>query len=134
MRGKYVTRFDLLTGRVYSYPAEASSESVSFQVDLGPVGSALFLVTDDNKGEPEYKPLSGTEALVEGTGIKVERESDNVFVINYLDLKTSKSDKKEIYFMDALIGLFNENGIDMGNPWQHKNSIQEKIPGVGLPV
>ncbi len=22
--------------------------------------------------------------------------------------------------MDALIGLFNENGIEMGNPWQHK--------------
>ena len=30
------------------------------------------------------------------------------------------SDKKEVYFMDALIGLFIENGIEMGNPWQHK--------------
>lgn len=126
MHGKYVTRFDLLTGSVYSYAAEASNESVSFQVDLGPVGSALFLVTDDDKGEPEYKPQSGTETLVEGAGIKVKRESDNVFVVNYLDLKTSKSDKKEIYFMDALIGLFNENGIDMGNPWQHKIQYKKK--------
>ena len=41
-------------------------------------------------------------------------------MINYLDLKTAKSEKKGIYFMNALIGLFNENGVEMGNPWQHK--------------
>jgi hypothetical protein len=35
-------------------------------------------------------------------------------------MKTAKSDKKDVYFMNALIGLFNENGVEMGNPWQHK--------------
>jgi hypothetical protein len=41
-------------------------------------------------------------------------------MVNYLDLKTAKSDKKDVYFMNALIGLFEENGVAMGNPWQHK--------------
>ena len=42
--------------------------------------------------------------------VKVERESDNILMVNYLDIRTSVSDKKEVYFMNALIGLFNENG------------------------
>jgi hypothetical protein len=41
-------------------------------------------------------------------------------MVNYLDLKTAKSEKKDVYFMNALIGLFEENGVAMGNPWQHK--------------
>jgi hypothetical protein len=41
-------------------------------------------------------------------------------MVNYLDLKTAKTNKKDVYFMNALIGLFNENGVEMGNPWQHK--------------
>jgi hypothetical protein len=52
--------------------------------------------------------------------MSVKREADNVMVENYLDLKTARSDKKDVYFMNALIGLFNENGVEMGNPWQHK--------------
>jgi hypothetical protein len=52
--------------------------------------------------------------------VKVKRDSDNIMMVNYLDLKTAKSNKKEIYFMDGLIGLFEENGVEMGNPWQHK--------------
>lgn len=32
--------------------------------------------------------------------------------------------------MDALIGLFNENGVEMGNPWQHK--IQYKQNYIAL--
>ena len=65
--------------------------------------------------------LPKTEMLVEGGNeVKIKRESDNILMVNYLDIKTSKSDKKEVYFMDALIGLFIENGIEMGNPWQHK--------------
>lgn len=46
-------------------------------------------------------------------------------MVNYLDLKTNRSDKKDTYFMDALIGLFQENGIEMGNPWQHKIQYKE---------
>jgi len=68
----------------------------------------------------EFK-LPTQEKLVESTGnLEVERESDNILVVNYLDLLSPKQEKKEIYFMDALIGLFQENGIEMGNPWQHK--------------
>jgi hypothetical protein len=81
----------------------------------------LFTVTNKKADEIEYKPVTGTETLVESTGaISVKRETDNIMMVNYLDLKTAKSDKKDVYFMNALIGLFEENGVAMGNPWQHK--------------
>ena len=121
VRGKYVTRFDLFTGETSLFPAEYSNGKVSFQVDLEPVGSALFAVTNRKPGIPEYNPLPVNESLVESLApVTVKRESDNILMINYLDLKTAGSFKKDVYFMNALIGLFKENGVEMGNPWQHK--------------
>jgi hypothetical protein len=119
--GKYVSKLDLVSGKVFSYPVKSEDGKVSFQVDLEAAGSALFTVSNKNLIEPEYASVSGNETVMEKTGeLTVKRESDNIMMVNYLDLKTAKSDKKDIYFMKALIGLFNENGVEMGNPWQHK--------------
>ncbi len=121
VHGKHVLKLDLVTGEEFIYAYEAKKGKVTFQVDLKPVGSALFVIT--NKKPDKLKKMVDlkNEKLVESEGpVIIKRESDNILMINYLDLKTSKSDKKEIYFMDALIGLFRENGVEMGNPWQHK--------------
>ena len=121
MEGEHVTKLDLVSGKIYGYPSKEENGKVSFQVDLEAAGSALFTVGDQKAKEPEYAAVSGTETTVEPAGaISVKRESDNIMMVNYLDLKTAKSGKKDVYFMNALIGLFNENGIAMGNPWQHK--------------
>ncbi len=121
VKGSYVIKLDLVSGEEYSYPSRNENGKVSFNIDLHPVGSALFLITAKKPEHLKEYRRPTTEKLVAGNGeVKVARESDNIMVINYLDLLSSKSDKKELYFMDALIGLFNENGIEMGNPWQHK--------------
>jgi hypothetical protein len=121
VEGKYVSKLDLVSGDIYSYPAKTEKGKVTFQVDLDPVGSAMFTVTNEKPDEPEFTTVSGTGTVVESSGAtSVKRESDNIMMVNYLDIKTAKSNKKDIYFMDALIGLFNENGVEMGNPWQHK--------------
>ncbi len=121
VQGKYVIKLDLLNGEEFAYPSHIEHGKTSFNVELDPAGSALFVITDKKPDKLKAYRLPKTEKLVDGDGkVKVKRESDNILMINYLDLKTSKSDKKEIYFMDALIGLFKENGIEMGNPWQHK--------------
>ncbi|HSO89257.1 MAG TPA: glycosyl hydrolase [Draconibacterium sp.] len=121
VEGKFVTKLDLVKGEIYSYPAQAEDGKVTFQVELDPVGSAMFTITNKKTEEPEYAKVSGAETVVESSGaVAVKRESDNIMMVNYLDLKTAKSDKKDVYFMNALIGLFEENGVAMGNPWQHK--------------
>lgn len=121
LQGKFVTKLDLVSGEEYLYPSSIENEKTSFHIHLDPVGSALFIITNKKpEGLNEYK-LPGNEKLVENNGkVQIRRESDNILMINYLDLLSSESEKKELYFMDALIGLFKENGIEMGNPWQHK--------------
>jgi len=121
VNGKYVSKLDLITGKIFNYPASTNGKKVTFSFDLVPAGSALFVVEDRKSDEPEYKVVTGAETEIESNGpIQIKRESDNIMMVNYLDLKTERSEKKDIYFMNALIGLFQENGIEMGNPWQHK--------------
>ncbi|MCX6224813.1 MAG: glycosyl hydrolase [Bacteroidia bacterium] len=119
--GKYVSKLDLVTGKMNRYPAKVENGKVSFRIDLETAGSALFTVTSQKYDEPGYPADSGEGVKIESTGpMIVKRESDNILVVNYLDLKTAKSDKKDIYYMDAMISLFKENGVAIGDPWQHK--------------
>ena len=121
LEGKSVSMIDLVSGKAYRYPAKASGGKVMLTVELEPAGSALFVVNNSETTEQEFVPVSGEETPVQATGtITAKRESDNILMVNYLDLKTAKTNKKDVYFMNALIGLFNENGVEMGNPWQHK--------------
>jgi hypothetical protein len=46
VEGKQVTKLDLVSGKIYSYPAQTEDGKVTFQVELDPVGSALFTVTN----------------------------------------------------------------------------------------
>lgn len=121
VQGKYVIKLDLISGEETAYPYHKENGKTTFKVHLDPAGSALFAITKKRTVKLKAYELSKTEMLVEGEGeVEIKRESDNILMVNYLDIKTSMSEQKEVYFMDALIGLFNENGIEMGNPWQHK--------------
>ena len=51
VQGKYVMKLDLITGKEFLYPCESENGKVSFQVDLDPVGSALFVITDERPDE-----------------------------------------------------------------------------------
>ncbi|MEA4981687.1 MAG: glycosyl hydrolase [Paludibacter sp.] len=119
--GKYVTLLNPVSGDIHTYPSKTNKGKVTFRIKLDPVGSSLFIISDKKPEVPEYNPPTGKEIVVAASGsVKVKRESENVLMINYLDLKTAKSEQKDIYFMNALISLFRENGVEMGNPWQHK--------------
>ncbi len=59
IRGKHVSKLDLMTGKAFGYPSRPRDGKVSFDIDLGPVGSALFLVTETKAEEPAYAPPSG---------------------------------------------------------------------------
>jgi len=121
VQGKYIIKLDLIKGEETAYPYQQEKGKTTFKIQLDPAGSALFAITNRKPDKLKAFELPKTEMLVDRIGeLVVKPESDNILMVNYLDIKTSLSDKKEVYFMDALIGLFNENGIEMGNPWQHK--------------
>ncbi|MDT8400388.1 MAG: glycosyl hydrolase [Bacteroidales bacterium] len=121
LQGNHVTLLDLLTGEVANYPAQVRNGCLTFSFDLAPAGSKLFAITAEPLTDKKFVPSSKNGSQMKCTGdLQVKRLSDNVLVVNYLDLETADTDRKELYFMEALNLLFRENGIDMGNPWQHK--------------
>ena len=121
LEGKSVSKIDLVSGKSYRYPSKSDGKKVILNLELEPAGSALFVVNNSDSAEPEFVPALGEEIpVMPASAITAKRGSDNILMVNYLDLKTAKTNKKDVYFMNALIGLFNENGVAMGNPWQHK--------------
>ena len=130
--GKSVVKLDLENGDIHSFSNTIVEGNLSFDVQLEPVGSALFFISDQVEEYPEFElgDHSWTEVSGMDDDIQVVAESENILVINYLDLYTTKGDMENVYFMEALIALFNKNGIDFGNPWQHK--IQYKTNYIDL--
>lgn len=121
LKGKYVTELDLVTGEMMNYPIQAKSGKLNFSFHLEAAGSKMFVFTTGRLTNNEFVPASNEKIQVQNTGdLQVKRMSDNVLVVNYLDLETARTERKGLYFMEALNGLFRENGIEMGNPWQHK--------------
>ncbi len=119
--GKSVVKIDLFTGEQNLIPVETNGNEVWFEINLQPVGSALYFISEKNEKFPELKVTGGEPVKVKPLDeMEIKRLSDNILTIDYLDLKTSKSEMKNVHFMNALISLFKENGVEFGNPWQHK--------------
>jgi len=119
--GESVVKMNPENGQINLVPSTKENGKVVFNIQLEPVGSALYFVSERKENEPELEVNKSDWTTVGATGeIEVNAESENILVLNYLDLKTTKTTMKDTYFMTALISLFKENGVEFGNPWQHK--------------
>jgi len=120
-KGKSVLSLDPASGAITQWPSESAGETVSFQADLPPVGSAIFFISERPSSLPETETTEGEgEPVPAMNETDVSPDGENVLVINYLDLKAGEVEMKDTYFMDALLALFESRGFEMGNPWQHK--------------
>ncbi|MCK4854076.1 MAG: hypothetical protein KAT31_07435, partial [Bacteroidales bacterium] len=129
--GKSVVKLDLENGNIHNVSNTIEEGKLSFDVQLQPVGSALYFISDKVENETGFVAGEKSWTEVPGMeGIHVNAESDNILVLNYLDLYTQNNEMKDAYFMEALIALFNDYGIEFGNPWQHK--IQYKTEYIDL--
>ena len=129
-KGRSLIKMDLITGECFKVPVRAGRGQLSFEISLPPIGSALYFLSNNRLSGTLLPAPGNDEQPVTGSEIKVHPESENVLVLDYLDLKTTKLDLKETYFMKALHQLFDSNGFAMGDPWQHK--IQYKQEYVAL--
>lgn len=119
--GKSVVKMNLENGETNLISCSYKNGKMIFDLQLEPVGSALYFVSKTKVKEPKLEvEKSNWRKVHTKEDIKINAESDNILVLNYLDLKTPKTEMKDTYFMTALISLFEENGVAFGNPWQHK--------------
>jgi hypothetical protein len=127
--GKSLIKMDLGTGRSTLLPVKTENGQITFDIELSPIGSALYYLTKSNTSAMAASDIasaaSGTgdyteTPVIEKPGTMVKQEGDNVLVLDYVDLKGRKLDLKETYFMKAMHALYDSSGFKMGNPWQHK--------------
>ena len=129
-KGKSLVKMDLITGECYRIPSKARKRDLSFEISLPPVGSALYYISNNRVHEAQLPDPIKNEQPVATSSVTVHPDSENVLVLDYLDLKTKRLDIRESYFMKAMHKLFDSNGFAMGDPWQHK--IQYKQEYVAL--
>jgi len=130
--GKSLIKMDLENGTSSIVPVKAENGQISFDLELRPIGSALYFLTSTNTAAISASSLVATpETTSENAGstenevndqvtTEVRQLSDNVLVLDFVDLKASKLNLKETYFMKAMRQLYDSSGFKMGNPWQHK--------------
>lgn len=120
-KGKSLIKMDLLDGSCFKLPAKEEKGQLTFEISLSPIGSALYYLSDNEIAEVQAPAATTNELPVAGSGIiNIRPEGENVLVLDFMDVKSSKLDLKEIYFMKAMRQLFDSNDFKMGNPWQHK--------------
>lgn len=120
-QGKSVINLDPVTGVISQIPAESVDNRVSFRVDLPPVGSSIYFISEGNSSLPFIKTTgSGGTPVASNDEVAVFAEQDNILVLNYLNLSSGALELEDSYFMDALLALYESHGFEMGNPWQHK--------------
>ncbi len=118
-KGKYLAEVDLLTGEFLPIIYQKDNGQIHAKLTLPAVGSRLLISSQKELVKPEKN--NSEEAGVKAVGeIKVQRLSDNILTIDYLDVETSDYSQKDVYFMDAMYKLFEWSGLPTGNPWQHK--------------
>jgi hypothetical protein len=130
--GKSLIKMDLSTGISSLVPVKSENGQITFDIELAPIGSALYFLTTSNTSALSASAIASTAASDPGNGSYVEtavnetvatnvkQEADNVLVLDFVDLKGRKLDLKETYFMKAMHALYDSSGFKMGNPWQHK--------------
>ncbi|MCB9259978.1 MAG: hypothetical protein H6612_11570 [Ignavibacteriales bacterium] len=129
--GKSVIKMNFADGSTSLITGTNENGKQIFNIHLEPIGSALYFISSEKLDAELYKEPNHTWEVVKTINkTEVKPDEENIFVINYLDLSTSKSKMTDTYFMTALTALFQENGIEFGNPWQHK--IQYKTDYLDL--
>jgi hypothetical protein len=110
-KGKSLIRMDLVSGNCYQVPSKSENGMISFLIDLPPVGSALYYLSDNSVNEPvENETVVNEEPISTLGGVAVKAEAENVLVLNYMDVKSRNIDLKGVYFMKAMHQLFDSNG------------------------
>jgi hypothetical protein len=120
-QGKSIICLNPISGEISQVSGTQKGNKMSFQVDLPPVGSAIYFISKNSSSIPllQINENKVSELTPEGD-IQISADQENILALNYLDLISGDLELKDVYFMHALLALFDHHGITFGNPWQHK--------------
>lgn len=122
IEGNSVQELDLFTGKTKEYGYEAKEGKVKVSFSLPPAGSVLLSISKNRGNVPAVKKYA-EQNIVLTEKLKIERNSPNVLVIDYCDLKIGEKTWKDLYFYQAQTETFKAVGMGK-SPWD--NAVQYK--------
>ncbi|MDL2230441.1 hypothetical protein LJB87_01455, partial [Alistipes sp. OttesenSCG-928-L06] len=127
--------FDAMTGAVTDYPETPESDGkIRVRYELAPAANMLLYVT--RKKTEGYAPAisyADLRPVEPASEIRVNRQKDNVLVIDWLDQTLDGRTRAGLHAYDADNQAFRHNGFTQGNPWffsaMHRTSfLDHKFP------
>jgi len=122
---KGVEKWVLETGRIRSYPFEATDKGIRSVFHLPPCGSLLLFLSKAPREPVPLRPKKLTTLPAAGPPT-VRRVQPNVLVLDYVDITAGGETKKDTYVYQASQFAFQKNGMDR-NPWDSAVQFRDEL-------
>ncbi len=125
IRGKGAIEFNTLSGEITGYPCTDDGDHIRLPFNLYPAGSLLLFVPAMKPDGFSAPPAPGNpEVVPSDSQMKVIREEDNAFPIEFCDIIAGGESATDLNTYDAADKIFRIHGFANGNPWN--TSVQFK--------
>ncbi len=123
--GKGALEMNTLTGEVYGYPNQETGDDISISYSIPPAGSLLLFLPDTKMSDYSipFRPQNYI-TVQRSTPLKVNRNEDNVLMIDFCDIEVGKEITKDLNTYNAADKVYKYYGFKNGNPWN--TSVQFK--------
>lgn len=119
---------DAMTGKHYLYPCD--NNGGTFSIKLEPAESILLFSSKKKMVDEERRSCNAVQIVESLSPVTIERNTDNVLTIDYVDLSVGGATWKNIHTLEAGSEVFKNAGFKEGNPWfmaiQYKQNILER--------
>ncbi|MDR1496932.1 MAG: hypothetical protein LBS59_00755 [Puniceicoccales bacterium] len=124
--GKYLSRSE--DGKIYdSLPVRGGAGKNVYEVELPPVGHAVFVLTDKPVRDGEKAIVFSSDPTpVNGTPLRVENPKENVLVLDYVDVSAGGETRKGVHTWSAGDFVFRKHGFG-GNPWDNQVQFRDEL-------
>jgi hypothetical protein len=123
--GKDALEMNTLTGEVYGYPNQLKGEDIYISYSIPPAGSLLLFIPDTKMSDYSIPVRPQNHITVQpSTPFKVNRNEDNVLMIDFCDIEVGKETTKDLNTYNAADKVYKYYGFINGNPWN--TSVQFK--------
>ncbi len=129
--GTGAVKMNTFTGELTTYPSEFKNGQVTVSYSLPPAGSLLlYIPSGQSAGYPSEERYMSSDTVRSVIPVVVQRDSDNVLMIDFCDLKLEGKNYPDMHFYNAADKVFKFYGFTNGNPWntsvQYKSDITDR--------
>jgi hypothetical protein len=126
--GKDALEMNTLTGEIYGYPNQVKGEDIYLSYSIPPAGSLLLYIPDTKMSDYTIPARPQNYITVQSsTPLKVNRNEDNVLMIDFCDIEVGNEITKDLNTYNAADKVYKYYGFKNGNPWNTSVQFRRNI-------